>query len=120
VKSKLPEQVNLATIAGGAAVELFEQELGKVVENILDPNTEADAARTITLTIKLKPNNERNIGSVSVAAKSSLAAFRAASTQMFFGRLEGRPVAVEHDPKQLQMEFDEVSKPRAIREGGES
>lgn len=43
--------ISLATLNKGAAIELFEQELKRVIENIADPNVEPTAKRKITLTV---------------------------------------------------------------------
>jgi hypothetical protein len=50
---------NLLEVARGAIGERLDYELGKVVENISDLNTKADAVRKITLTLSLKPDSER-------------------------------------------------------------
>jgi len=41
--------VSLETLKGGAAVQLFDEELQKVLANIMDPNTEAGAVRSVRL-----------------------------------------------------------------------
>jgi hypothetical protein len=43
------DPVTLVTLANGAAMELFDSELSKVVENILDPNTLPDTVRKVIL-----------------------------------------------------------------------
>jgi hypothetical protein len=46
--------LSLANLKEGAAVEAFDEELKKVVENILDPNT-TRKTRTITLKVDITP-----------------------------------------------------------------
>ena len=41
------EKINLSNLGNGAAKELFERELDRVLKDILDPNTEATAQREI-------------------------------------------------------------------------
>ncbi len=48
------EKLSLVNIEGGAAVEMFDIALQKVLENIHDINTTADA-REITLKVKIGP-----------------------------------------------------------------
>lgn len=48
-------QMTLANLGGGAAVERFQEELQKVITNILDPNTEAQAKRSVVLKVTIKP-----------------------------------------------------------------
>lgn len=63
---------SILDMAGGAFKERMDYEMAKVVKNILDPNTEAGKERSVTLTIKLKPDRERRQISVAVVAKSKL------------------------------------------------
>jgi len=51
------EKLSLVNLEGGAAVEMFDTALQKVLENIHDINTTADA-REITLKVKVKPMDE--------------------------------------------------------------
>ena len=50
---------NLLEVARGAIGERLDYELSKVVDNIADLNTKADAVRKIILTLSLKPDSER-------------------------------------------------------------
>jgi len=65
--------LSIDTLAGGAAREKLNIELRKVAANVKDPNTKADAVRTITMTIKFKPDEHREYGSSEISVKSSLA-----------------------------------------------
>lgn len=64
--------IDLSTFAEGAVSERFDAELQSVLENIQDPNTEAEKARKITLTVTIVPNEQRNLADVKVSAKSAL------------------------------------------------
>lgn len=107
--------LTLATLARGAAEELFQQELPKVLENILDPNTEPESKRTISLKITLLPSKERTQVGIGVEIDSKLAAFRGAGGMVFVGRRMGKPIAVPHDPNQLQIRWDEEAQPHPLR-----
>lgn len=50
---------SIMSMARGAFEERVDYEMGKVIQNILDPNTKATAKRKITLTIELTPDDER-------------------------------------------------------------
>lgn len=107
--------LTLLNIGNGAAVELFQQELGKALENILDPNTEPEATRTIMLKVKVTPTSEeRNQIAVTVEADSKLAPFRGAGSLAYVGRRRGEIVAVTHDPKQMQMQWDTQAKRESL------
>lgn len=78
--------INLATIAKGALTEQFDVEMQKVLENITDPNTAAVKERTISITLKLKPNQSRNGASIAIATKSNLAPVNAVFTDILIDK----------------------------------
>ena len=110
--------LSLVNVAGGSALELFQQELDKVLENILDPNTPAETNRKITLTVTFTPTPERTQSGISVECASKLAPFNGAGGVAFIGRRKGKAVAVPHNPNQMQMQWDAEDKPRVLRETG--
>lgn len=115
------KNVTLANIAGGAAEVLFARELDRVLENIADPNTSDSSAREITVKVTIKPKN-REMGLVTVQSASKLGAMTGEGTLVYIGRLEGRMIAVENNPRQAQIDFDAASRPVAIsggKEGGQ-
>lgn len=98
------ELVSLESMARGAPIELFNDELRKVIENILDPNTEAEKNRTITLTVKLAPDASRKFAGVEIQALSKLAPQRAVGTGFYIGKRAGQAVAKEYDDRQMEIE----------------
>lgn len=95
-------EVNINNLAGGAMAERINRELQKVAENVLDPNTKAEAVRTITVSIKIKPNDARQIGSTDIDVKSSLAPAKGVPTAFVFDYdKEGKAVM-----KELNMSAD--------------
>lgn len=76
--------IDINNLAGGAMAERINRELQKVAENVLDPNTKAEAVRTVTVSIKIKPNEARQIGSSDIDVKSSLAPAKGVPTQFVF------------------------------------
>jgi len=107
------QPVVLSTLAGGAAVELFDEELAKVVANVLDLNTEAETVREINLKVKIAPDDSRRMAAVTVQVTSKTGAIRAAGTQFWFGKRGGRCFAVEANPQQGQL-FDKPAKPTEV------
>lgn len=93
--------VSLETIAGGAAVERFNDELAKVVENILDPNTKAEQKRKIVMTFEFTPTATRGFGTCNVIAEAKLAAPVPVGTGLYFG-LDGKgyPIVTEQAQNQ--------------------
>ena len=57
-----------------------------VARNIADPNTEAKATRKITVTITLKPNEQRDFITTSITTKSTLAPTLGAVTALAVGK----------------------------------
>ena len=98
------EVLSVSTLHGGAALEAVDIELNNVLQNILDPNTEADKMRKVVLEIKIKPNKERNIGQVLFQAKSQLAPAEALETQILIDKdRAGRAMASEFKTQQEEM-----------------
>lgn len=101
------KKLTLENFAKGAASELFDRELNAVLENINDPNTKADAARTISLTFTIKPDAYREEAGLSVEAKSKIAPVRHASGNTYFGKKNGKLVAYSHNINQEEMNLDQ-------------
>jgi hypothetical protein len=95
------EPINLVNVAKGKAVQAFEDELMKVLENILDDSTEAEAKRSIILTFEFMPHGDRKASIVLVRAVSKLAPSRAEAQLVHLGRMDGGiPTALADDPNQ--------------------
>ena len=66
------EKLSLVTLEGGAAVEMFDIALQKVLENIHDINT-TDGSREINFKVKAKPmDEERSIIAYSITCPVKL------------------------------------------------
>lgn len=116
------ETMTLSNLCGGAIEELFQRELERVLENIRDPNTKAQKARGISIGIDFAPDEERDSCAVVFCVKSKLQPPMAHKTQVYVLRAYGRLVAIENDPKQLQMRFDDEASetpPRVLSGGKE-
>ena len=66
-------RTSILQMARGAIQERVDYEVGKAVDNILDLNTDPTAKRKITLTIEMKPDENRQYIKISASAKSALA-----------------------------------------------
>jgi len=103
----LEHVVTLMTLGNGAAHELFQEELTKVVENILDVNTAPTSVREVKLLVRIKPDeNSRQAADVEISCSSKTAPIKSVGSRFYLGRREGQVVAVEHNPEQLV--FDEM------------
>lgn len=104
--------VTLDTIGGGALNELFSAELSRILSNITDPNTDTATKRVMTLTVKFKPNRDRDVADVELTCSSKLAGIMTVQTQLFMGKKNGKLIAVENDPRQTNL-FDRERQPIA-------
>lgn len=86
---------SLLDMANGAIKERIDYEMGRVMQNISDPNTKASAKREITLKITLAPDEDRK----HIEVSSKLAAMNPVKTSLATGRENGQTVAVELTPQ---------------------
>lgn len=97
--------LSIDKLAGGALAEKLNIELRKLAENVKDPNTKADAVRTVTVTIKVKPDENRQFSTTEISTKSTLAPAKGIATNFIFDfTKEGKAVVKElitNDPNQL-------------------
>ena len=65
-------QKSILQMARGAIMERADYEMSRLLANILDPNTSATAKRKLTLTLELKPDDDRQTITVSLLCKCRL------------------------------------------------
>lgn len=92
--------VNLTTINNGAASELFEEELKKVLANVNDISVDAEAVREIKLVFKIKPTHDRMSSAVTIEASSKLACVAKHSGSMFLSTKLNKIEAYVTNPHQ--------------------
>lgn len=90
-----PRSITLAALNDGAAEELFQVALRRVLENLDDPNTHFKGKRRISLTLDFETDEERKSCRVHIACSTKLASARPSSTTLFVGRRNGELIAVE-------------------------
>ena len=113
------ELVSLCSLAMGAAVERFDDELEKVVQNILDPNTDS-GAREISLKVKIIPNEARDFCAVRVLCSSRMASPKSFETHIYIGRDTHGVKITEYHPDQMKLNLkDKNEKVTLIKSGGE-
>lgn len=77
------KQIDLLSINNGAAVDLFQEEFNKVMQNISDLSIASDSPREIKLVFKIKPNKNRTNASCVIQASSRLASVSAHEGSMW-------------------------------------
>lgn len=113
------KKITLSTIAKGAAEELFEVALAKVLENLTDPNTDFKKPRRITLTFDVWTDEQRREGDVEIQCTTKLQAVKGVSVGIYIGKHEGVLTAIE-GPGQDDLFTQPEGRPRAVVAGGQS
>lgn len=113
------EKVSLLQAMQGAINERVDYEMEKVVDNILDVNTEAKKKRKITVTFELTPDEDRSVIGLSVSAKSTLAPVMPIGSSLVLGPDENGEVTlaewVKEVPGQLDTEGNVAPTPAILK-----
>ena len=80
------KHINIEQFSNGELTQQINREMEAVARNIADPNTEAKATRKITVTITMKPNEQRDFITTSITTKSTLAPTLGAVTALAVGK----------------------------------
>lgn len=100
----LGEPLSLENLGIGVAREKFEDALVAVLKNILDPNTSPTTVRKVTLTVTIKPSEERRDADVTIDCQPKLAPLKAFPTKIFIGKdIQGNPEAHEINAAQYEL-----------------
>ena len=110
---------SILDMTNGAIKEVVDQDVTKVINNILDINTKAKAKRKITLTIEFAPEEDRKKIAISVISKPTLCPTNPVSTTLAFvpGR-EGEAQLVEMVPQvpgQMALDGSEQTTPKLLK-----
>lgn len=111
---------SLLEMASGAFLEQVDYEMAKVVDNIIDPNTQATAKRKVSITMELVPDGSRQNISVTFSTKLSLAQTYPLTTSLSIVGADstGEVQVVENVPQipgQLGMDGSEQAAPAVLK-----
>ncbi len=111
---------SILEMARGAFMERADYEVERLVENILDENTNPTAKRKLTLTATFTSDSRRENYAVSFEVKTTLAPTTPVMTSLYFaGRdSEGIPQVVEMTPQvpgQVDIAGNEQELPPMLR-----
>lgn len=101
------KKVDLTTINNGAAVELFNEEFGKVLRNINDVSVDAEVPREIKLTFKITPTHDRLSAAIVIYSQAKLASVSKHSGSMFLSQKAGNMEAFVANPNQMNIDFNQ-------------
>ena len=110
---------SLLQMAKGAIQERVDYEVTRVVDNLLDMNTEAKAKRKVTLNIVMTTDDDRRVVKVEASAKSTLAPVTPIGTSLVItADSNGEMMLAEIIPQvpgQLSMTGDEQEAPKILK-----
>lgn len=78
--------ISLDRLCGGALLERFTMEMAKIGRNIMDPNTDPEKNRTLTIKLTFKPDKGRKGIKTSIATSVNLAPPLADETMLLIGQ----------------------------------
>jgi hypothetical protein len=102
------DNLKLQNLNQGAAEDLFNEELDRVLRNIHDVNTKPDAVREIKLIVKIKPSKDRATATTALQASSKLAPAMPHEGSVLFSFQNNKPKAYTNNLK--QMTIDDLEK----------
>lgn len=108
-------QKSILQMARGAIQERADYEMSRLLANILDPNTSSTAKRKLTLTLELKPDDDRQTITVSCTAKSTLAATNPVVTSLYVADKDSVVEMVPQIPGQMGMDGNDQEAPPVLK-----
>lgn len=97
------EHIELATVGNGDAPKLFNAEVKKVLDNIMDKATNASAKREITMKFEFCPTDDRDNGFIHISCSSKVAPPVGASGLFYVRNMGGKITGYTRDPEQTEM-----------------
>lgn len=110
---------SLLQMAKGAIQERVDYEVSRVVDNLLDMNTEAKAKRKVVLTLVMTTDDDRRVVKVEASAKSALAPVTPVGTSLVI-TADGKgemmlAEIVPQVPGQMSMEGEVQEAPKILK-----
>ena len=113
------KHIDIEKFSNGELTHQINRELEAVARNIADPNTEAKATRKITVTITMKPNEQRDFITTSITTKSALAPTLGAVTALSVGKnLKTHEIEMAEIGNQIPGQMSMEDLPQAPAETG--
>ena len=113
------EKKSILEMSMGAILERVDYEMGKVIDNILDPNTKPTGKRKITVGWSLSPSADRKTITVQTTAKSTLVPTDPSPPPLYHQSAgTGEMVVAEMVPQvpgQLGMDGGEQDRPKVLK-----
>ena len=105
------KNTTINSLAMGAINERLQEALDDVLANMADPDTDPTEQREINLKICIKPEKDRATAKFKITVRSKLASHQPHEGLLFIAKKQGKFVAFEQNPDQLQIfENSEIRK----------
>lgn len=113
------DKKSILEMSMGAILERVDYEMGKVIDNILDPNTKSTGKRKITVSLELIPSADRRTITVQTTAKSTLIPTEPVTTSLFITNQPGSGEMVIAEmvpqvPGQVSFDGSEQTQPKIL------
>ena len=113
------DKKSILEMSTGAILERVDYEMGKVIDNILDPNTKPTGKRKITVSLELIPSADRRTITVQTTAKSALVPTDPVTTSLFITNQPGSGEMVVAEmvpqvPGQVAFDGSEQAQPKIL------
>lgn len=114
------DKKSILEMSMGAILERVDYEMGRVLDNIIDPNTKATAKRKITVNLELIPSSDRKTITVQSTAKSTLVPTEPITISLFITSQPGtgEMVVAEMTPQvpgQVSMDGNVQEQPKVLK-----
>ena len=106
---------SILEMCNGAFKERTDYEMSRLIENIMDPNTDPVAKRKIQITLELRPDADRSTVAVSCSVKSSLAPTYPVATMLYVASNDTVIEMTPQIPGQVNFDGDEQEAPAQLR-----
>lgn len=93
--------LNIGNICHGAVPEVFDKAVMEIFKNMKDPNTVAEATRSLTIEFKFEPFKDRSGAQVTFAVKTKLTGIEPVQGTVFIAQTQNGGIrAFAKDPRQ--------------------
>lgn len=113
------DKKSILEMSMGAILERVDYEMGRVLDNILDPNTKPTGKRKITVSLELVPSADRRTITVLTTAKATLVPTDPVTTSLYITNQPstGEMVVAEMVPQvpgQTALDGTEQAQPKIL------
>lgn len=113
------DKKSILEMSMGAILERVDYEMGRVLDNILDPNTKPTGKRKITVSLELVPSADRRTITVLTTAKATLVPTDPVTTSLYITNqpTTGEMVVAEMVPQvpgQTALDGTEQAQPKIL------